>query len=89
MQRIYLFIALLAVLSTAAAQPLPPDTVWTRLLGSWEVGSAVSIDKCIDGGFIVAGITGIPPDINIADWAKTNSMGIIQWSGTYCPESYS
>ncbi|MCP4580490.1 MAG: T9SS type A sorting domain-containing protein [candidate division Zixibacteria bacterium] len=63
----------------------PGDTVWTRVLGTNLDDIAYAIDQTIDGGYIIAGMSGGPviPYCYDVFLVKTDESGDSQWTHKY------
>lgn len=86
MQRINLIIALLAAVSTAAAQPQAPDTVWTKTFGGAYEDVGRQLINTNDGGFVTIGYSdSFSNPVNEEDvWLfKTDANGNLLWSRTF------
>jgi len=60
------------------------DTLWTRTFGGMNYDYAWSVDKTLDGGFVLAGeINAYPYDIPDAMIIKVNQSGELQWERIY------
>jgi hypothetical protein len=60
-----------------------PDTAWTRTYGGSDDDFARSIVQTDDGGFVIAGYTGIMPDNFDIYLIKVDSTGGLEWQTTY------
>jgi hypothetical protein len=60
-----------------------PDTAWTKTYGGSDDDFARSIVQTDDGGFAIAGYTGIMPDNFDIYLIKIDSTGGLEWQTTY------
>ncbi len=65
-----------------------PDTVWSKTYGGSDDDFARSISGTEDGGFIIAGYTGVMPDNFDMYVIKIDAMGNPQWQTTYGGEGW-
>jgi hypothetical protein len=68
----------------SAVQPCEaPDTAWTRTYGGPYEDRGYSIQKAVDGGYIITGVSGTAVDPEIVFLAKTDDEGFLVWTNTY------
>ena len=71
----------LLIAIASAAQPQPPDTLWTKTYGGHGDDIGYSIDLCDDGGYILTGFRHIEASQNI--WVvRTDRRGEMLWETT-------
>ena len=57
------------------------DTMWTRTIGSYYREEGFSVQQTLDGGYILAGVTG--SNWNDVYLVKTDETGDTVWTKTY------
>lgn len=73
----------LSIMTSCTLSGQVPDTAWSRTYGGSNDDFSRAISETDDGGFIIAGYTGIMPDNFDMYVIKVDSEGNLQWQTTY------
>ena len=87
--RFQISVSIIFLLFTRLCFGQPPDTLWTNTFGGTGYDKGYSLQQTLDGGFIIAGMTGSFGSVCSACYlVKADSCGEIEWEQCFDLDYY-